>query len=93
MTITITRRCPFCGALSEVSCEDKAMRQYEDGTLAQVAFADMDFHDRETIISGMCVLCQESFFGLDGDDCDRECDMCMDFDCPGNASYFAPQDN
>lgn len=82
MTITITRRCPFCGALSDVSCDDEAMRRYEDGALAQVAFSDMDLHNRETIISGMCVLCQESFFGLEDDDCDGNCGACADYDCP-----------
>ena len=29
----------------------------------------------------------------DDDGCDGECDVCCDFDCPSNASMFAPRDD
>lgn len=83
MTITVTCRCPLCGRISSVTCEEKAWALYENGALAQVAFADVDIYTRETIISGMCHPCQERFFEVeDEDDCDGECDSCEYYDCP-----------
>ena len=82
MTITVTCRCPLCGKISNVVCEESAWHAYAYGALAQDAFADMDIHLRETIISGMCLPCQESFFEEDDDDCDGECSTCEHYDCP-----------
>ena len=62
MMITITGRCPVCGSITHISCKKTAWRAYEAGALAQEAFADMDITTRETIISGMCEPCQETFF-------------------------------
>lgn len=87
----ITRRCPLCGKLTSVMCAESAWKSYQDGALAQDAFPDMDVFNRETLISGMCEPCQMRFFIEDDDeDCDGECDICADFDCPSNASLFAP---
>ena len=91
MMIDVTRRCPMCGKISSVTCDRDAWRTWESGgCLIQEAFPDMDIHTREILISGMCLECQESFFVEDDDDCDGECDVCTDYDCPGNASIFAP---
>ncbi len=93
MTITITRHCFLCGKASHISCEEVAWSAYENGALAQDVFSDMDLQTRETLISGMCPACQASFFEEEEDsDCDGECDICAEFDCPGNASRFAPWD-
>lgn len=95
MTVTITSHCFMCGRLTTVTCDESAWEKYENGALAQEAFPDMDIHTRETIISGMCLPCQEKFFEAmdeNEDECDGECDVCCDFDCPSNASLFAPQD-
>ena len=77
MTATITCRCPLCGKTSTVTCSEEQWYAYEDGALAQDAFADMDLHTRETIISGMCLPCQERFFVEDDDDCDGDCANCL----------------
>lgn len=93
MSVTVTCRCPLCGAVSFVSCDEQAWDQYEHGALAQDAFADLSIWERESIISGMCEHCQIQFFEVeDLDDCSGECDICADFDCPSNASYFTPQE-
>ena len=80
MMIDVTRRCPMCGKISSVSCDRDAWRTWESGgCLIQEAFPDMDIHTRETLISGMCLPCQESFFVEDEDDCDGECDTCPNY--------------
>lgn len=68
MTITVTCRCPLCGTTTQVTCEESAWQTYVNGALAQDAFADMDIHTRETIISGMCLDCQHSFFDVEDED-------------------------
>ena len=68
MKATIARRCFLCGKISHISCDSKALTAYENGALAQVAFADMDLRTRETIISGICVPCQIRFFEADDED-------------------------
>ena len=93
MNTIFTARCPFCGKISRIPCDENALAQYNNGALIQDAFPNMPAHERETIISGMCLDCQTSFFEEDDDDCDGECDVCCDFDCPSNANYFAPQDD
>lgn len=86
--ITIERICPCCGDPVTVTCRESNWIAYENGALAQEAFADMDLHTRESIISGMCPDCQSKFFEVEDDwDCDGECDVCTDFDCPGNVFH------
>jgi len=92
MKTVIACRCPLCGKISQILCEESAWDAYEAGALAQEAFADMNVFERETIISGMCEDCQMTFFEEEDEDCDGECDICFDFDCPSNASYFDPRD-
>lgn len=93
MMTTVTCVCPLCGAVTHVACDVDAYTKYAyTRALIQDVFPDMDIHTRETLISGMCLPCQESFFVEDKDDCDGECDVCCDFDCPSNASLFAPQE-
>lgn len=88
MQVAVDCRCPMCGAISHILCDEVAWDAYEDGALAQEAFADMDLHTRETIISGMCLSCQDRFFIEDDEDCDGDCITCTDFDCPGNRNLF-----
>ena len=90
MSITITCRCPLCGNVSHILCEEKNWNKYQRGALAQEAFADMDIYSREAIISGMCIPCQIGFYETNDEDCDGECDICIDFDCPSNPHYDNP---
>lgn len=88
MTIAVVRRCPMCGAVSHISCDEKAWDKYENGALIQDAFPFVDIHTRETIISGMCIPCQEKFFAEEEDEededepCNGECDKCKEINCP-----------
>ena len=92
MTITVNCHCPLCGQTTLVSCTDAQWNAYEDGALAQDAFSDMDLHTRETIISGMCLPCQEAFFDAeeDDDDCEGECEGCPNFICPAHPQHTTP---
>ena len=93
MMITVDCRCPLCGKISSVTCDKDAYQEYiSTRTPIQEIFPDMELSTREMLISGMCLPCQEAFFVEDDEDCDGECDVCLDFDCPSNASYFAPQE-
>lgn len=84
--INLEVRCPFCGAISNIPCDEDALAQYDAGALVQDAFPQMDLVTREILVSGMCRACQSRFFGEE-DDYDREdactggCDNCMEFDC------------
>jgi len=90
MTISIPCLCPMCGATTVVECDARSAQKYMEGALIQEAFPDMDIHARETLISGMCAPCQFIYFEVEDEDCDGECDVCCDFDCPSNASLFNP---
>ena len=81
--VVVNCRCPLCGRISFVSCDEAQWNVYEAGALIQDAFPTMDVHTRETIISGMCVSCQESFFVEDDDECDGDCEECEAWaECP-----------
>ena len=83
MMTTVIRRCPFCGTISHVTCDEKAYDMYATTrTPIQEIFPDMDLHTRELLISGMCFNCQASFFEEDDDDCNGECSTCEHYDCP-----------
>ena len=99
--VVVNCRCPFCGTMSSILCEETALLAYERGALIQEAFSDMDVCSRETLISGMCRDCQATFFEEDDDDCDDdtffmedddgcdgECDVCCDTDCPSNINFI-----
>lgn len=82
--VVVNCRCPFCGTMSSILCEETALLAYERGALIQEAFSDMDVCSRETLISGMCVPCQERFFVEDDEDeCDGDCEECEAWaECP-----------
>jgi len=86
--VTVTCVCPLCGRETNVLCEESAWNRYSFGALIQDAFPTMDIHTRETIISGMCLECQDSFFVEDEDDCDGVCELCsLGDDCPNSTNY------
>ena len=89
--IMITCKCPMCGAITYVPCTFEQYSRYMDtNALIQDVFPDMDIHTRETIISGMCKLCQDKFFVEEDEDeeddcipCDGVCTLCSEGDtCP-----------
>lgn len=84
MKTLVIRRCPMCGKASKIECDAEGYVTYmTTSTPIQEIFPDMDLTTRETLISGMCVSCQESFFMEDDEeDCDGECSTCEHYDCP-----------
>ena len=90
--INLEIRCPFCGAISSIPCDEDALARYDAGALVQDAFPQMDLVTREILVSGMCRTCQSSFFEEEEEDCNGECDACFDFDCSANASLFTQWD-
>ena len=90
MMTTVTCRCPLCGTASYVTCDADAYFKYATtSALIQDVFPMMDIHTRETLISGMCLQCQESFFVEDEeDDCNGVCELCsLGDDCPCSNNY------
>lgn len=63
MKIEIAKVCPFCGAMSIVEVEEKAYAKWQNGELIQHAMPDKSSAERETLITGLCLKCQDKFFG------------------------------
>jgi len=82
-TMEVSCRCPLCGNRSIITCKSSEYSAYLLGALVQEAFPNLKLNERETLISGLCDECQEKYMSDDGDDCDGDCENCMDFLCPG----------
>ena len=55
-------KCPFCGAVTKLKVHPVSLEAYKNGALAQDAFANMTPAEREVLISGLCMKCQEDIF-------------------------------
>ena len=86
--INLEIRCPFCGAISSIPCDEDALARYDAGALVQDAFPQMDPMTREILVSGMCRACQSSFFEEEDEDEDEDedpfegCFECDNTECP-----------
>lgn len=90
--VVIEVRCPFCGHISVLGVSKKDYFAWRSGELAQNCFSYLDFSERETIISGICLKCQGDVFGSDNNedyepaDIDNDCGFdpymgCFTDDC------------
>lgn len=70
-TITTVIKCPFCGRFSEVEVPAENYFLWQAGELVQIAFPQLDIHARETLISGLCMICQDNIFEEDDEDEDE----------------------
>lgn len=61
--VRITTACPFCGKVTTLNVPADGFMAWQNGSLVQSAFPDMSAEDREVLISGMCIDCQDSIFG------------------------------
>lgn len=61
--IRIFGECPFCGNQWSVEVFEKDYIAWQKGELAQKAFPYLSGDEREMLISGMCINCQERIFG------------------------------
>lgn len=58
----ISRVCPFCGHVSEIWVDDEVSKRMEDGERIQDILPELPASEREILISGICINCQEEIF-------------------------------
>ena len=61
--VEIIGECPFCGNQWSIQVFEKDYIAWQKGELVQKAFPYLSGDEREMLISGMCVECQEKIFG------------------------------
>ena len=62
-TTVIINRCPFCGTEHEVLVDFDSYVNWLGGELIQVAMPYLTPTEREQLISGFCIDCQDMIFG------------------------------
>lgn len=62
----ISKACPFCGHVSEIWVDDEVLKRMEDGELIQSILPEVPASEREVLISGICINCQEEFDPFEG---------------------------
>jgi ssDNA-binding Zn-finger/Zn-ribbon topoisomerase 1 len=55
----VLRECPFCGSVYHVNVNSKEYCEWLLGGLIQNVMKEMPIHDRESLISGICQVCQK----------------------------------
>ena len=55
----ISKVCPFCGHVSEILVDDEVLKRMEDGERIQDILPELPASEREVLISGICIDCQE----------------------------------
>lgn len=83
--------CPLCGNVTLLAVVEEDFKAWEEGALIQNVMPYMDATERETLISGLCEVCQGNFFSdededFEPDDIDDDCGFdpyegCFTFDC------------
>lgn len=58
----ISRVCPFCGHVSKIWVDDEIFKRMEDGERSQDILPELPASEREILISGICINCQEEVF-------------------------------
>lgn len=58
----ISKVCPFCGHVSEIWVDDEVLKRMEDGERIQDILPELPASEREILISGICIDCQEEVF-------------------------------
>ena len=61
-TTVLTIVCPFCGEQTIVEVPNDGIEKRRNGALMQDAFPNLSTEKRETLISGLCLKCQEKSF-------------------------------
>lgn len=61
--VSITTACPFCGKVTVLVVPADDFMAWQNGSLVQNVFPYLSAEDREVLISGMCIDCQDSIFG------------------------------
>jgi hypothetical protein len=79
--IAIEVRCPFCGHVSIIGVNEEDYITWSSDELAQNCFPYLDASEREILISGLCLKCQDEVFGSDDDEDEDYEPANIDDDC------------
>ena len=58
----ISKVCPFCGHVSEIWVDDEVLNRMESEEPIQSILPEVPASEREVLISGICIDCQEEVF-------------------------------
>lgn len=61
--VSITKQCPMCGMDCRIDVDMDGYSAFLSGTPVQDAFSNLNPVEREFILSGYCLSCQEKLFG------------------------------
>ena len=64
----VRRECPCCDRLITILLPETAYEQWESGKPIQEAWPEGSATERETLISGLCSICQEEVFQEEDND-------------------------
>lgn len=56
-------KCPMCGGIHEVWCDENEFENWENGELIQRAMPNLNPTEREQLVSHICPTCQARVFG------------------------------
>ena len=59
----IQTECPICLETDQMSVDKECYEKWKGGELVQNAFPGTSAEFRETLITGMCMACQDQIFG------------------------------
>lgn len=59
MMIAIVNQCPWCGEDYDIRVPYKGYQEWENGKLIQKALPTLSTTERECLITGCCVKCQD----------------------------------
>lgn len=67
-TVRVKKTCPDCGKQFYIHVDEEGYEKWKGGMLIQNALPHLSAEIRECLISGMCLSCQEKFFGSEDED-------------------------
>jgi hypothetical protein len=71
-TTIVPCTCPFCGKVERIHISTPDFTAWQNGGLIQDVAPYLSAEERETLISGLCPACQDSFFSEEDEDEDPE---------------------
>lgn len=61
--MTLFIYCSFCHTIHSIDVPIEGYERWREGELIQNAMPELDFYEREALISGLCFECQKKIFG------------------------------
>lgn len=63
-TVIVQCTCPLCGAINKVEVSAEGLAKWKDGEFIQAALPELSAEQREIIMTGTCIRCQNDLFNL-----------------------------